>query len=56
MHLTLTGDLGSGKSTVAKLLLERLGLTYYSTGSILRKMAEENGISILEMNERLIKK
>lgn len=52
MHLTLTGDLGSGKSTVAKILLNRLGLTYYSTGSILRKMAEENDISILEMNER----
>lgn len=55
MHLTLTGDLGSGKSTVAKILLDRLGLTYYSTGSILRKMAEENGISILEMNERASK-
>lgn len=55
MHLTLTGDLGSGKSTVAKILLERLGLEYYSTGNILRKMAQENGISILEMNERAAK-
>jgi len=39
MILTITGDLGSGKSTVAKLVSEKLKLKYYSTGSIFRKIA-----------------
>ena len=33
MKITLAGDQGSGKSTVAKLLLEATGATYYSTGA-----------------------
>ena len=37
MRLVLIGPPGSGKGTQAKLLVERLGLTYIGTGDILRK-------------------
>ena len=38
--ISLAGDLGSGKSTVAKILIEALGAEYYSTGSLVRQIAE----------------
>jgi cytidylate kinase len=49
--ITLAGDLGSGKSTVSKILIERLGATYYSTGTICRAMAAKYGVNIIEMNQ-----
>ena len=48
--ISLAGDLGSGKSTVSKILLERLGATYYSTGAICRAIAAKHGMTIVEMN------
>lgn len=48
--ITITGDLGSGKSTVAKELCKRLGYEYLSTGNIQREMAAQRGIDTLEMN------
>jgi cytidylate kinase len=48
--ISLAGDLGSGKSTVAKILLEALGAEYYSTGSIVRAIAEKMGMTIGELN------
>lgn len=42
--------LGSGKSTVAKLLAERLGYTYYSTGNAQREIARQKGMTTLELN------
>ena len=36
MHITITGKLGSGKSTVAKKLVELYGFEIFSTGAILR--------------------
>jgi len=53
MHITITGRLGSGKSTVAKLLRDRYGFEIYSTGTIQRAMAAELGLSTLEMNEMM---
>ena len=50
--ITITGDLGSGKSTVAKLIAEKTGMEYFSTGKIQRKIAEEMGIDTLELNKR----
>ena len=49
--ISLAGDLGSGKSTVAKILIERLGAEYYSTGAIVRAIAAERGISVTELNK-----
>ena len=48
--ITISGMLGSGKSTVAKLLAERLGYTYYSTGDAQREIAKKRGITTLELN------
>lgn len=40
MNITITGNLGSGKSSVAKILNER-GYEYSSTGNIFRQLAME---------------
>lgn len=48
--ISLAGDLGSGKSTVSKILIERLGAEYYSTGTIVRGIADRMGMTIGELN------
>lgn len=48
--ISLAGDLGSGKSTVSEILLERLGAEYYSTGSIVRSIADKMNMSVVELN------
>lgn len=50
MHITLTGNLGSGKSTICKLLNEKYGYETYSTGKVQRQLAAEHNMSVLEMN------
>ena len=50
MHITITGNLGSGKSTISKIIQKEYGFEIYSTGTIQRKLAEELGKSTLEMN------
>ena len=49
--ISLAGDLGSGKSTVSKILIERLNAEYYSTGAIVRSVAEKRGMSVVELNK-----
>lgn len=49
--ISLAGDLGSGKSTVSNILIERLGAEYYSTGAIVRSVAQERGMSVVELNK-----
>lgn len=49
-HISITGDLGSGKSSVAKWLSERLPLRYFSTGEIQRELSRQKGLNTLEMN------
>lgn len=51
MHITLTGNLGSGKSTISKLFEKYYNYEIYSTGRVIRELAEERGISVLEMNK-----
>lgn len=48
--VTLTGDLGSGKSSLSNALCQSLDAEYYSTGSAQRKIAEEMGVTTLELN------
>ena len=48
--ITIAGHHGSGRSTNAKMLAEKLGLKYISTGILFRERAEELGISLEEMN------
>ncbi|MDD3262268.1 MAG: cytidylate kinase family protein [Candidatus Absconditabacteria bacterium] len=51
MLITITGKAGSGKSTAAKALAEKLGYEYISIGSMKRIIAQQMGLSILEFNE-----
>lgn len=50
--ITITGDLGSGKSAVSSILCDLTGFQYVSTGRIQRQLAMEMGIDTLEMNRR----
>ena len=50
MIITISGDIGSGKSTTGKLLASALGYKYLSTGNIQRKIAEEMNLTTLELN------
>lgn len=50
--ITLTGDLGSGKSVVSRILCEQTGFEYISTGRVQRQLAQELGLDTLEMNRR----
>lgn len=52
MNITITGNLGSGKSSVAKILKER-GYEYSSTGNIFRQLAMEKGLSVEEFNKQV---
>ncbi|HOY33148.1 MAG TPA: AAA family ATPase [Bacteroidales bacterium] len=49
--ISLTGDLGSGKSHVSRLLSERLGFRVISTGLIQRDIAAKYNMTTLELNE-----
>jgi cytidylate kinase len=48
--ITITGDLGSGKSVVSKFLNAQLGFEIYSTGKVQRAIAERYGMTTLELN------
>ena len=50
--ITLTGDIGSGKSTVAAVLGRTLGYSILTTGAMLREMAARQGTTILELNKQ----
>jgi len=52
MIITISGKAGSGKSTVAKALAKKLKLKHYSVGDLMRKMAQERGISLLELGKK----
>lgn len=51
MHITITGRLGSGKSTVAKMIAADHDCIYYSTGTAMRELAAERGVDILTYNK-----
>ena len=52
MNISITGNLGSGKSSVAKILKER-GYEIFSTGNIFRQLAMEKGVSVEEFNRQV---
>jgi len=51
MIITISGIPGSGKTTVGRMLAERLGYRFYSMGDLRGKMAMERGMTIDQLNE-----
>jgi len=51
MLITISGPAGSGKSTVAAGLAERLGSEHVSGGDIFRELAAERGLTPLQLNK-----
>ena len=49
--ISITGDLGSGKSTVSGPLCERLNYEYIYTGKIQREIARKYNMTTLELNK-----
>jgi len=53
--ISIAGDLGSGKSTIARLLNEKNNCRLYSTGDIQREIAKKLNMSTLELNRYMEK-
>jgi CMP/dCMP kinase len=51
MKITISGIVGSGKSTIAKMISDKLGIENYSVGKIMRGMAVERGLTLQEFTE-----
>lgn len=50
MIIAISGFPGSGKTSVGKILAEKLGYAFYSMGDLRGKMAVEKGLTINELN------
>ncbi len=50
--ISITGTLGSGKSSTADLVAKKLGFKRFSAGDFTRKIALEMGISLNELSKR----
>ncbi|MFX1453692.1 MAG: (d)CMP kinase [Promethearchaeota archaeon] len=48
MIITISGLHGTGKSTIGKLISQKLGLQYYSTGQAFRDIAKEMNMTLEE--------
>jgi len=51
MNITITGSLGSGKTSVCDEMAKEYNLEVIKTGTIFREIAAEKGISVIELNE-----
>ncbi|MCR5025947.1 MAG: AAA family ATPase [Methanobrevibacter sp.] len=51
MIITIGGLAGTGTTTAAELLSEKLDIPYISAGFVFREMAREKGMSVLEFSE-----
>ncbi|MFZ8854851.1 MAG: nucleoside monophosphate kinase, partial [Thermofilaceae archaeon] len=49
--VAVSGTPGSGKTTYARFIAERYSLRYVSSGTLFRRLAEERGVSFLELHK-----
>lgn len=50
--ISITGTLGSGKSSTADLVAKELGYQRFSSGDFMRKVAVDQGISLAELQKK----
>jgi cytidylate kinase len=50
--ITICGSLGSGKSSTAKKVAEKLGFRHFSSGDFFRQVGLDLGLSVTETNKR----
>ena len=55
MILTISGLHGTGKSTIGKLISQKLGIRYYSTGQAFRDLAKEKNFTLEEFTDHVEK-
>ncbi len=51
VKVTIGGDIGSGKTTVARALAKKFKMPHISAGEIFREMAEERGVALAEFSK-----
>ena len=51
MIITIGGSVGSGKTTLAERIAKKYGMRHYSVGRVMRDMAKEKGMSLLEFSK-----
>lgn len=51
IRITISGEAGSGKSTVADIIANKLKIKRHSTGDYMRTMAAARGVTIIELNK-----
>lgn len=51
MKITISGEIGSGKTTVGKILAKKLKLKFISIGDLRGKMAKKKGLDINKLNK-----
>jgi len=51
--IRVSGNVGSGKTTLCEMLAKELGYKYYYTDQIFRDMAKEKNLSIEEFYEQM---
>ncbi|MDD5086930.1 MAG: cytidylate kinase family protein, partial [Candidatus Nanoarchaeia archaeon] len=51
MIISISGKPGSGKSSVGKIIAEKLNMKYYDMGHFRRQIAKKKGITINELNK-----
>ena len=49
--ISISGDIASGKGTVAEILLKKLNYTIYKNGEYFRSLAQEMNMSVTEFNQ-----
>ena len=53
--IVLFGFAGCGTTTIGKLLSKELSFKFYSTGNLLREIAQKEGVSIFELQNKMRK-
>lgn len=51
MIITIGGSIASGKTTLAKKISKKFNLKHISAGIVMREMAKEEGISLIELSK-----